>query len=288
LQKDCIFSTSFGEVMPETLESQLAYLGFHLFSPSPFLGSYVREYWYLRRETPLVTYHEEYMHPRGGFGIVFNLGDKLCLDGQTVFEPIFLDGANTVSRKLGFRGKVELMGVRFHEGGAYPFLGVPLNELRNEIVLLDALDRPGLLRLHARLTETKSLSARTHLLEGWLMSRLSFGKERPAIIPASLSLLREREGQLPIPELARDLAMSQRQLERLYQAQVGISPKQYSLLLRVERARLALRRMDKQTSILAAELGFCDQPHFIREFRAVIGMTPYDYIKRDRRQSEAM
>jgi AraC-like DNA-binding protein len=274
--------------MPQTLESQLAYLGFRLFSPSPLLRSYVREYWYLRREIPLVTYHEEYMHPRGGFGIVFNLGEKLCLDGQTIVEPIFLDGANTVSRKLGFRGNVELMGVRFHEGGAYPFLGVPLNELRNEIVLLDALDRPGLLRLHARLHEAKLLPARIHLLEEWLMSRLSLGKERTAIIPASLSLLREREGQLPIPELARDLVISQRQLERLYQSQVGMSPKQYSLLLRVESARLALKQMNKQTSGLAADLGFYDQPHFIREFSTVIGMTPYDYIKRHRRQSEAM
>jgi AraC-like DNA-binding protein len=274
--------------MPQTLESQLAYLGFHLFSPSPSLCAYVREYWYLRRETPLMAYHEEYMHPRGGFGIVFNLGDPLRLDGQTVVEPIFLDGANTVSRKLGFRGNVELLGVRFHEGGAYPFLGVSLNELRNKIVLLDALDRPGLLRLHARVNETKSLVARIHLLEEWLTSRLALGKERTAIIPASLWLLREREGQLAIPELARNLAMSQRQLERLYQTQVGISPKQYSLLLRVESARLALRRMDKQTSILAAELGFYDQPHFIREFSAVVGITPYDYIKRHRRQSEVV
>ncbi len=228
------------------------------------------------------------MHPRGGFGIVFNLGDKLCLDGQTVVEPIFLDGANTVSRKLGFRGKVELMGIRFHEGGAYPFLGVPLNELRNEIILLDALDRPGLLRLHACLHDAKSLLVRIHLVEEWLIKRLSFGKERTAIIPASLSLLRERQGQLPIPELARDLAISQRQLERLYQSQVGMSPKQYSLLLRVESARFALRQMKKQTASLAAELGFYDQPHFIREFAAVVGMTPYDYIKRQRRQSGTM
>jgi len=228
------------------------------------------------------------MHPQGGFGIVFNFGDTLRLDAQVVAEPIFLDGANSVSRRLGFLGQVELMGVRFYEGGAYPFLGVPLNELRNELTLLDALDRPGLLRLHARLQEAASLPARINLLEAWLLGRLALGKERNVLIPASLTMLRQREGHLPIPELARALALSQRQLERLYQSQVGVSPKQYAQLLRVETARLALKHMTEQTTTtLAAELGFYDQSHFIREFRAVIGMTPYAYLKRRRKPSEA-
>jgi AraC-like DNA-binding protein len=273
--------------MPQTPEAQLAYLGFQRVSPGRLLRSYVRSYWHFRRETPLLAYHEEFMHPRGGFGLVFNFGDKLRLDAQPIAEPIFLDGANTVSRKLGFLGQVELMGVRFYEGGAYPFLEVPLNELRNEITLLDALDRPALLRLHARLQEAKSLPARIKLLEEWLIGRLLCGKARNALIPASLTMLRAREGHLPISDLAHELAVSQRQLERLYQSQVGMSPKRYAQLLRVETARLALKQMTEQsTATLAAELDFYDQSHFIREFRAVIGMTPTAYMKRTHKQSE--
>jgi AraC-like DNA-binding protein len=268
--------------MLQTPESSLAYLGFQLISPSRLLRSYVREYWYLQREIPASVYHEEYMHPRGGFGIVFNLGDNLQLDSQAVTAPLFLDGANTVSRKLGFRGHVELLGVRFYEGGAYPFFGVSLNELQNELTLIDVLDRPGLLRLHARLQELKSLTARISLLEEWLIGRLLLGKERDALIPASLAMLREGEGRLPIPHLAQKLAVSQRHLERLYQSQVGMSPKQYSQLLRVEVARLALKQINEisTTTSIAANLGFYDQSHFIREFSAVVGMTPYAYMKR--------
>jgi len=76
------------------------------------------------------------MHPRGGFGIVFNFGDPVYLDGRIIKEPIFLDSANTLSRKMGFFGQIDLIGIRFQEGGAYPFLGVPLHELRNEFTLL--------------------------------------------------------------------------------------------------------------------------------------------------------
>ena len=271
--------------MPQTPESRLAHLGFQLASPSRLLRPYVRSYWYFRHTIPLSRYQDEYMHPRGGFGIAFNFGDQLQLDGRALNDRVFLDGSNTVSRKMSFLGCVELMGIRFHEGGAYPFLAVPLNELRNATNILDALDRPGLLRLHSRLYEAKSPSTRIALIEEWLIGRLLLGKERNALIPASLAILRERDRDFPISDLAREFTISQRQLERLYQIQVGMSPKQYSRLSRVEFARLTLKRGNGQSvARLAAELGFFDQSHFIREFSAVIGVTPYAYMKRSHKK----
>jgi AraC-like DNA-binding protein len=261
--------------------ARLAYLGFRHILPDPALRPFVRSYWYFRRETPLAVYHEEYMHPRGGFGVAFNFGDHLALDSQPLVDPLFLDGANTLSRKMGFAGRVEMMGVRFHEGGAYPFLAIPLAELRNEVAALDALDRPALIRLHTRLYETDSLPGRIQLMDAWLLGRLSLGKERDALIPASLTMLRRGGGRLSIPTLAENFAISQRQLERLFLRDVGMSPKKYAQLLRVEKARLALKTLTRQNhSRLAAELGYYDQAHFIRDFQAVIGMTPYRYMQR--------
>ena len=107
-------------------------------------------------------------------------------------------------------------------------------------------------------------------------------------------MLRQGVGSLPIPDLAQKFGVSQRQLERLYHSQVGMSPKQYSRLVRVETARLLLRQMDSQTgspstTTLAADLGFYDQSHFIREFTQVVGITPYRYMQRrqKRKQSES-
>jgi AraC-like DNA-binding protein len=269
-------------VLP-TPETQLAYLGFQRLAPSAGLRPYIRPYWYFQRPTPLLAYKEEYMHPTGGFGLVFNLGDAVRLDGRLITAPVFLDGANTVSRQLGFWGKVDLMGIRFYEGGAYPFLGLPLRELQNEVAVLDALHPAHLLELQERLGEAASLPVRIELLEKWLLGRLSLSPERHALIPASLELLRQTNGRGSIPDLAQQLAISQRQLERLYQTQVGMSPKQYTQLLRVEAARLALKQLQGQTTTtLAAELGYYDQAHFIHEFGAVIGLTPTAYRKRIR------
>ena len=266
--------------MSQTPESKLEYLDFQLLQPSPLLKPFIRHYWYFQSRSLLHIYREEYMNPRGSYGIVFNFGDAVRLGGQMITDPVFLDGANTISRSMGFFGNVDMLGIRFHEGTALPFLGIPLMELRNEINLLDALDGPSLLRFHAQLQETVSLPARARLLDNWLLSHLRSSREQSLLVPASLNLLRKSNGRFPIAELAREFAVSQRQLERIYLAQVGMSPKQYTQLLRVDSARLALRQLNrKPTAEIATELGFYDQSHFIREFSAVIGISPHAYIK---------
>jgi AraC-like DNA-binding protein len=273
--------------MAQSQEPPLAYLGFQLIEPAPVLRPYVRSYWCFERPTLLLGYHEEFMHPTGGFGIVFNFGDQLRLDAQPLSAPVFLDGVNTMTRSMGFTGHIELMGIRFREGGAFPFLGIPLIAVQNQLNVLDALGDVSLRRLHTRLLEAGSVAARIGLVEGWLLQRLSMGATRSALIPVSLARLREETATLrrgsrrhSIPELAQDLAVSQRQLEYLYRSQVGMSPSQYFRLQRIETARLMLAQQKQPNTYLAAELGYSDQAHFIRDFSAVIGMTPYAYMLR--------
>jgi AraC-like DNA-binding protein len=276
--------------MTHQIDPRLANLGFHHIEPSPLLRPYVWSYWYFRRDTPLGTYQEEYMHPTGGFGIVFNFADVMRLDGNLLSSPISLDGANTISRKMEFSGTFELLGIRFREGGAYPFFAMPLAELRNEVAILDALDRPSSLRdLYGRLVEAHSLAERISLIEQWLIRCLSQGKDRESLIPATLAALKQMVNPsvepLAMPQLAEQFAISQRQLERLYQNQVGFSPKQYTQLLRIQTARLALKKINGESiTRLAADLGFYDQSHFTREFNAVIGVTPSTYLKRSRKR----
>jgi AraC-like DNA-binding protein len=266
---------------PEPQPTPLSYLGFKLVTPSPALQPFVRSFYYFRSQQPLAARHEEAMNPRGGYAMVFNLGDSLTLDAHPVRDAVFLDGANTVSRKMGFAGQVELIGVRFHEGGAFPFLGLPLSELRDGTGLLDALSASPLSALHGHLHAAQTLPERIALLETWLTRRLATGKPRDAVIPASLRFIQAQSGQLLMPTLSERFGLSQRQLERLYQTQVGMTPKQYARLLRIEAARSALKQLgDRSLTSLAQDLGYYDQPHFIHEFNAVMGITPLAYARR--------
>ncbi|MGH9662021.1 MAG: helix-turn-helix domain-containing protein, partial [Bryobacteraceae bacterium] len=77
-----------------------------------------------------------------------------------------------------------------------------------------------------------------------------------------------------VARLARETGMSERQLERAFADRVGISPK---LLARIDRFQRALRAVEEagvSGAAVAADLGYYDQAHLIRDFREFTGSTP--------------
>jgi AraC-like DNA-binding protein len=94
----------------------------------------------------------------------------------------------------------------------------------------------------------------------------------------------ERAGGPPlfrVDELARELDLSVRQLQRLFAEYVGASPK---WVLRRARLHEAAARADEGADIdwaaLAADLGYADQSHLTRDFTAAVGAPPSRYASR--------
>lgn len=58
----------------------------------------------------------------------------------------------------------------------------------------------------------------------------------------------------------------------------GVSPHQYVLRQRIERAKTLLLQGDCSLVELADRLGFADQSHFIRQFKRFVGMTPRAFV----------
>jgi AraC-like DNA-binding protein len=81
---------------------------------------------------------------------------------------------------------------------------------------------------------------------------------------------------LRLDELADVAQLSRFHLIRLFRQRYGVTPFAYQRNLRVERARDALRH-GESLAHAAAELGFADQSHLGRAFRAVMGATPGQY-----------
>jgi transcriptional regulator GlxA family with amidase domain len=126
------------------------------------------------------------------------------------------------------------------------------------------------------------LGEQSRLIEAWLLQRLALGKDADRLVWDSLALI--RRGIPSMDTLSNSLNMSQRQIERLYQLQVGLSPKYYSRLLRIDTARKALKHPAQSLTDLGLSLGFYDQSHFIREFKTVIGMTPRAYVEHSQKK----
>lgn len=105
----------------------------------------------------------------------------------------------------------------------------------------------------------------------------------PAAVPGLTDLLQalaEGEGPLPsLPALADRLGVSRFQLVRHFRHQTGLTPHAWLLNQRITRARAHLRA-GAPLAELADQLGFADQSHFQRVFKAHAGVTPHGYRQR--------
>ena len=109
---------------------------------------------------------------------------------------------------------------------------------------------------------------------------------RPGVEGTALDLLREASGRMSIDGITTRTGASARHLRRTIRRRAGVSLKQYA---RTVRFLAAVAQADRATvprwARIAADAGFCDQSHLVRESRALCGLAPAA-VDRERR-SEA-
>lgn len=91
----------------------------------------------------------------------------------------------------------------------------------------------------------------------------------------AIEIMRSRiDDPVPLTEIARELGISTRQIERLFGAYLRTSPKKYFTEMRLERARLLLLQTESAITDVALACGFGNFGHFSRAYRAAYGVSP--------------
>jgi AraC-like DNA-binding protein len=84
-------------------------------------------------------------------------------------------------------------------------------------------------------------------------------------------------GALSVDDLAEAAGMSIDQLERSMALVLGVSPKQYLMRARIDRASTLIATTHEPISTIAARCGYYDQSQLTRYFKAAVGLTPAEY-----------
>jgi AraC-like DNA-binding protein len=181
-------------------------------------------------------------------------------------------GTMTSASLFAPRGPVRIAAVRFRPAGAVPFLGVAARELTDGTFTCDDIGARWLAR--APWGETTDAAAAAGSLQRLLLGRLAaLRRPDPLVAHAVASLF----GPAPpsIEALGRQTGWSRQHLARAFHRHVGVSPKQLARVARLQRAVADLqRRRGDGLADAALRLGYFDQAHMARDFRALAGLTP--------------
>jgi AraC-like DNA-binding protein len=158
--------------------------------------------------------------------------------------------------------------------------GLPAGELAGIDVHADDLLYAAAGEIQDRVREAASWPARFAVLDRALLRLLADGD--PPAVPAEVTvawhrLLRSR-GAVPVAQLARDVGWSERHLANRFQRETGLTPKAAARVIRFDAARRRLQRGGTTIAAVAAGFGYYDQPHLVREFRALAGCSPSHWL----------
>jgi AraC-like DNA-binding protein len=183
-----------------------------------------------------------------------------------------------------YRGVGGVFGIKFRPGGFLPFLGRPLADITDTALPAEQLWGPPATVLAERMAVTSGVDHRAALVEEFLRERWPPPDPQVDLVQRIVAALLHDRTIARVDDVTEMFDINSRSLQRLFQRYVGVSPKWVLRRYRLHEAAAVLaREQHRPWAEVAAELGYFDQSHFIRDFTAAIGMTPVAYAQACRR-----
>jgi AraC-like DNA-binding protein len=182
------------------------------------------------------------------------------------------------------RGEGRVFGVKFRPGAFLPFLGRPLAEITDRVLPAEQLWGPAASALAADMAAVRGVDELVALVEGFLRKRWPAPDPQVGYLGMIVFALLHDRTITRVDDVTARFGISARKLQRLFARYVGVSPKWVLRRYRLHEAAAELEReQHRPWAEVAAELGYFDQSHFIRDFTAAVGMTPLAYFEACRR-----
>jgi AraC-like DNA-binding protein len=261
---------------------------FHHHIPSPPLDAFIDDLHYIDGPAPTAPLK---VLPYPASQLIINLGGAFRVYASHKPQPIAIC---TDSWTVGLWSRyhivewsphVSLYGIHFKPFGISPFVRMPLSELHNQIVPLDAIWGSYAAEIRERLADALTIQHGFHLLERLLLARLAQPQNALDLVQHAVTEIERHQGMLKISVLSDDLGISTNHLGTHFERLVGVTPKELSRFYRFASVIRAVNPAEPvDWTRLAHQSGFYDQSHFNKDFVAFSGLTPTDYLRLRRMQ----
>lgn len=221
------------------------------------------------------------IHNRKTYGLSF------CADGKITYthrqKKFISDKAHAVILPQG-----QTYSLYGDKAGSFPVINFTCAKKLCDTVTSIAIDNPeSYLRDYEKM-KTLSLfdgnNAEIMSIFYHMLHRLSSQSPSGAIIMPAVKYIEEnyKIPTLSNGELARICNISEVYLRRMFLQYYNVTPKQFILDIRLNKAKQLLSEGALKIGAVALECGFSSQYHFCRIFKEKVGMTPTDYIIQNR------
>lgn len=251
--------------------------------PSSPLNGYIYDLYYVDGGSP---YRHIKVLPMPVLHLMVNFGDDFRIykaeqaQSSDIYTPNLLVGLWKHPYTVEWPLKVRFYGIHFKPDGAYAFLQLPLSELHNEIVSVDAIWGGYASEIRERLYAAPSIQAGFAVLEQMLLARLNEEEQGLGIVRYAVAEIRRHRGVVSVRALSDHIGISQNHLATQFKRIVGATPKE---LARYYRFAQVLHSIDPEHptewTLIARQLQYYDLSHLNKDFVEFTGYSPGDYLR---------
>jgi AraC-like DNA-binding protein len=254
------------------------------FRPTSQLAPFVECFWEGNFNVDRSALFTQQVVPNGYVELIIHSCSAKCQlfkDGQWSPSPDYsFIGLYTEPYLVKFNDVVKVFGIRFKPEGVYNVFGVPSSLFKSTYENMADVLGNEFISLCEELCNTPSISQKINVVSLYLNRRIEQSRKAFTYVNRAAELIRSRQGMIMMDELSDLACISTRQLERGFVGSVGISPKFY---MRLNRLNAVQRKLEENNRLsltgISHYFGFSDQAHFIREFKNFTGIAPKGFMK---------
>ena len=230
------------------------------------LEPFIHCFWELKGEVQDRQWERTF--PDGCPGLVLNLGAPCVTDNGSVsmdYGKTYVVGTMTCYKDTFIDSNTHLLGVCMRPAAFLNFYSyVPQNELTDNTIEFEKSYSFNIDHI---------LKKPTHYFNQFFTDRIRSKKSQ---LKSVLIDIHNSNGQLSIYDLAERNFTTTRQLERQFKTNIGVTPKEYSSIIRFQNALRVIRKSGSKRSLLdiAFECGFYDHSHLANEIKRNTGLSP--------------
>jgi len=237
-------------------------------APAPALAGVVQHFWIVRWDLGGAEPQVRETLPHPNVHMVFERGRTR------------IHGIHSGRFKRILEGRGSVVGVKFRPGGFRPFLGRPVSTLRDHSLPLHDLFGTAADSLEDEVFARQDDDRMIAVVESFLSARLPAADAEVDRVSGIVDGIAADRSVTTVEHVLAQWDIGKRTLQRMFNDYVGVGPKWVINRYRLHEAIECLAEGSPvDWAELALELGYFDQAHFIRDFKALVGRPPAEYLR---------
>jgi AraC-like DNA-binding protein len=240
-------------------------ISFVKYTPHESLKRFI-DFYYVLQTGPDQISKRVPLFAHAGSDVLVNCSNlPLNFNNHSLLIPgkVYMGGAATAVLFVESFPNSTFVGVRFKPGGLSVFYRMKMIEIANQMIEFQDHNFCGLIGTDEGLAQR---------LDQFYRARCTYTSNAVSAIDAVF----QYKGNISVDKLAYECNISQRSLERMFEANVGVSPKEFINIVRFQRVVNALQKESPSGRLqqIAYEFGYYDLAHFANDIKKHSGLTP--------------